>query len=144
MPSCSSPPCIAAVLHVWLVASRGIDFLPSSPSPSQNTELASGIFFFFTMELLQFIQYFYIAADLNSPLCDDIVNKTLTLLGFLHICMQVRIIICHTTILLCWKTIPVTSLQPYFCHVINASLTKSPKYLDRYVVIKRLCVIGGG
>ena len=36
------------------------------------------------------------------------------------------------------------SAQPYFCHVINASLTKSPKYLDRYVVIKRLCIIGGG
>ncbi len=45
----------------------------------------------------------------------------MTLLGFAHIC-----------------------LQPYFCHVINASLTKNPKYLDRYVVIKRLCLIGGG
>jgi hypothetical protein len=44
----------------------------------------------------------------------------LTLLGFLHIC-----------------------LQPYFCHVINASLTKSAKYKDRYTIIKRLCLIGG-
>lgn len=36
-------------------------------SAPQNTELASGIFFFFTMELLQFFQYFWIAADLGSP-----------------------------------------------------------------------------
>ena len=48
---------------------------------------------------LQSIQYSFIAEDLNSPMCDNIVNKVLTLLGFLHIC-----------------------LQPYFTHVINASL----------------------
>jgi len=90
-------------------------------SKTSNVELASGIFFFFTMELLQFFQYFWIAADLGSPACDTFINKALTLAGFLHIC-----------------------LQPYFCHVINASLTKNPKYLDRYVVIKRLCLIGGG
>ncbi len=120
-----------------------------------NTELASGIFFFFTMEFLQAIQYYFIAPELKSnetcgasnPItddelspCDTYVNKVLTLLGFLHIC-----------------------LQPYFCHVINASLTKSCKYkgkidfhatsflfhkilffyLDRYMIIKRLCLIGG-
>lgn len=101
---------------------------------TNNIELASGIFFFFTMEFLQAIQYYYIAPELktsgecqNSALrsltptpCDDPVNKILTLLGFLHIC-----------------------LQPYFCHVINCSLTKSCKYRDRYRVIKRLCLIGG-
>lgn len=90
-------------------------------SRTSNTALASGVFFFFTMEALQAVQYFFIAPDLNSPICDTFINKFLTLLGFLHIC-----------------------LQPYFCHVINASLTKSPKYLDRYVVIKRLSLIGGG
>jgi len=73
------------------------------------------------MEFLQAIQYLFIAADLNDPMCDNIINKILTVLGFLHICFQ-----------------------PYFCHVINASLTKQAKYLDRYVVIKRLCLIGGG
>jgi len=88
---------------------------------TSNLELASGVFFFFTMEFLQAIQYMFIADDLNSPVCDTSINKFLTILGFLHIC-----------------------LQPYFCHVINASLTKHPKYLDRYVVIKRLCLIGGG
>jgi len=90
-------------------------------SRTNNTALASGVFFFFTMEFLQAIQYMFIAEDLSSPICDTPVNKVLTVLGFLHIC-----------------------LQPYFCHVINASLTKNEKYLDRYIVIKRLCLIGGG
>jgi hypothetical protein len=89
-------------------------------SRTSNTSLASGVFFFFTMELLQAIQYFFIADTIDSPICDTAPNKILTVLGFLHIC-----------------------LQPYFCHVINASLTKNEKYLDRYIVIKRLCLIGG-
>jgi hypothetical protein len=87
---------------------------------TNNMELASGIFFFFTMEFLQAIQYVFIATGLDDPACDTWINRVLTLLGFLHICMQ-----------------------PYFCHVINCSLTKSEKYRDRYSVIKRLCVIGG-
>lgn len=87
---------------------------------TSNVELASGVFFFFTMEFLQAIQYMFLAAGLEDPVCETMLNKFLTLLGFLHICMQ-----------------------PYFCHVINCSLTKSPKFKDRYTVIKRLCVIGG-
>jgi len=89
-------------------------------SKTSNTGLASGVFFFFTMELLQAVQYIFIADTIDSPVCDTIINKVLTVLGYLHIC-----------------------LQPYFCHVINASLTKNAKYLDRYLVIKRLCLIGG-
>jgi len=61
----------------------------------------------------------FIASGLTDPICDSMINKVLTILGFLHIC-----------------------LQPYFCHVINASLTKSCKYKDRYKIIKRLCLIG--
>jgi hypothetical protein len=77
---------------------------------TSNIELATGIFFFFTMEFLQAIQYYFIAPELsNNPICESRANQILTLLGFLHIC-----------------------LQPYFCHVINASLTKSPKYLGTY------------
>ena len=90
-------------------------------SRTNNGQLASGVFFFFTMELLQVFQYMIIAPNIDSPLCETIINQVLTLLGFLHICMQ-----------------------PYFCHVINASLTKNAKYIDRYIVIKRLCIIGGG
>lgn len=87
---------------------------------TSNVELASGVFFFFSMEFLQAIQYMFLATGLEDPVCETVINKILTVLGFLHICMQ-----------------------PYFCHVINASLTKDPKFLDRYVVIKRLCMIGG-
>lgn len=79
------------------------------------------MFFFFAMEFLQVVQYVFLAEGPSSLICETTVNKVLTILGFLHICMQ-----------------------PYFTHVINASLTKNAKYLDRYVVIKRMCIIGGG
>ncbi len=62
-------------------------------SKTSNTDLASGVFFFFTMEFLQAIQYIYIASGLDDPQCNNIVNQVLTLAGFLHIC-----------------------LQPYYCH----------------------------
>ncbi len=87
---------------------------------TNNTALASGVFFFFTMEALQAVQYLFIAPDLNSEICDTPVNQWLTLAGYLHIC-----------------------LQPYFCHVINCSLTKSEKYIQQYKVVKKLCLIGG-
>lgn len=89
-------------------------------SRTSNSELASGVFFFFTMEFLQGIQYFFIAPDLNSPICATFINQFLTILGFLHIC-----------------------LQPYFTHVINASLTRSEKYSWQYRTIKRLALFGG-
>jgi len=92
---------------------------------TDNAELASGVFFFFTMEFLQGLQYFVIAdneGDMYKPgsMCDDVINQVLTVAGFLHIC-----------------------LQPYYCHVINASLTNDPKYIPQYKCIKRLCLIGG-
>jgi len=90
-------------------------------SRTNNTGLASGVFFFFCMEFLQALQYLVIAPTLDSPLCNTFMNQFLTIAGFLHIC-----------------------LQPYFTHVINASLTKNERYLDRYQVIKRLSLIGGG
>lgn len=98
-----------------------------------NRKLAIAVFFFFTMEFLQAIQYLYLASNLGDPVCDTIVNKFLTILGFLHIC-----------------------LQPYYCHQINESLSQDPspkntakhneklvQYQHQYTVIRRLCVIGG-
>lgn len=100
---------------------------------TNNSKLAAGVFFFFTMEALQAVQYLYLAADLKSPVCDTLVNKVLTVLGFAHICAQ-----------------------PYFCHLINESLSGEPnkansaehnaklmKYRNQYAVIKKLTVIGG-
>jgi len=103
-------------------------------SRTNNAQLASGVFFFFTMEALQAVQYMFLASGLDDPYCMNIVNKVLTVLGFLHIC-----------------------LQPYFCHIINESLCQKPsdkikdpihkgkleKYHHQYTVIKRLCLIGG-
>ena len=87
---------------------------------TENVKLAGGVFFFFTMELLQGFQYFVIADNLSDKLCDSTINQVLTMLGFLHICMQ-----------------------PYFCHVINASLTRSERYLQQYKVVLRLSLIAG-
>jgi hypothetical protein len=87
---------------------------------TNNKALAGAVFFFFTMEFLQGLQYFVIAPDLNSPLCDVFINKALTLVGFLHIC-----------------------LQPYFTHVISSSLTRNPVKRKQWEVIKRLSLIGG-
>ena len=98
-----------------------------------NRKLAAGVFFFFTMEALQAVQYMFIASGLGDEVCNTMLNKFLTILGFLHIC-----------------------LQPTFCHLINESLSQSPspklpaaynvklqKYADQYTVIRRLCLIGG-
>lgn len=89
-------------------------------SRTHNAQLASGVFFFFTMELLQGVQYFFIADSLADSRCGSMINQFLTMLGFLHICMQ-----------------------PYFCHVINASLTRSTRYKDKYEVVLRLSAIAG-
>ena len=98
-----------------------------------NRQLAAGVFFFFTMEFLQAIQYLFLATGLTDPVCETMINKVLTMLGFVHIC-----------------------LQPYFCHVINESLCHYPspkfsaehnnkleKYHEQYKIIKRLCLLGG-
>lgn len=99
---------------------------------TSNRQLAVGVLFFFTMEMLQAIQYMFIAAGLDAPECESIINQVLTIAGFIHIC-----------------------LQPYFCHVINEALSQLPskensdahnakliKYRNQYTVIKRLCLIG--
>ena len=102
-------------------------------SKTSNGQLALGVFFFFLMEFLQVIQYLFIASDLQSPVCETFVNQVLTMLGFLHIC-----------------------LQPYFMHSMNESLlhvarptntVEQNKRIERtsaqYAVIKRLSLIGG-
>lgn len=98
-----------------------------------NRKLATGVFFFFTMEFLQAIQYMFIASGLGTEECNTFVNKFLTILGFIHIC-----------------------LQPTFCHLINESLSQDPspknsdehnrkleKYQNQYTIVRRLCLIGG-
>jgi len=83
-------------------------------SRTSNTRLAVGVFWFFLMEFLQGFQYFVIDD------CDNVWNKVLTILGYLHICFQ-----------------------PYFTHIINSSLTKNPKILTQYEIILRMCLLSG-
>ena len=84
-------------------------------SRTSNYELASGVFYFFLMEFLQFWQYFWID-DCNSK-----VNQVLTVLGYAHICGQ-----------------------PYFTHVINCALTKNPNLRNHeYKIVKRMALVGG-
>lgn len=81
---------------------------------SENTQLAIGILFFFAMEFLQGFQYFWIDQ------CDSTINKVLTLAGFAHI-----------------------SLQPYFTHLINSSMTRNERVLDQYKIVLRLSLLAG-
>ena len=55
----------------------------------KGTRAAEGVLFFFAMEFLQFFQYFWIADNLKDEKCKNVINKALTLVGFLHICLQV-------------------------------------------------------
>jgi hypothetical protein len=100
---------------------------------TKNGKLAAGIFFFFTMEALQAVQYMFLASGMDSPVCATLTNKVLTVLGFVHICAQ-----------------------PYFSQLINEALLPAPtaampaakqakllKYSHYSTVIKRFCVLGG-
>lgn len=100
---------------------------------TSNRLLAIGVFYFFSMEALQAVQYLFLATSLTDSVCSTMINKVLTILGFAHICFQ-----------------------PYFCHIMNEALSMKPnpkntpehnnklyKYHYQYMVIKRLCIIGG-
>ena len=80
---------------------------------TRSLRLSSGMFFFFTMEFLQGIQYFYIDQ------CDTTINKVLTVLGFIHIC---------------W--------QPFFSQFICSALAGDKIERAKYNVILGMCAIG--
>lgn len=80
----------------------------------KNKKMAIGVFFFFTMELLQFFQYFWV----NQ--CDHFMNQALTLLGFIHICMQ-----------------------PYFTHLLSVAYCNCPTQREQGRIVRKLCIVGG-
>jgi len=100
----------------------------------KNPNLAKGVFYFVLMETLQFVQYIYIADDVDpvaptakalmaSPKCQAAENQFLTFLGFLHICFQ-----------------------PIFAHYVamgSGLMVNSERNLGQSFVIKRLCIVGG-
>jgi hypothetical protein len=73
----------------------------------KGTRAAEGVLFFFAMEFLQFFQYFWIADNLKDEKCKNIINQALTLVGFLHICLQVPFCI---FLLLCLRLLLSISL----------------------------------
>ncbi len=76
--------------------------------------------YFTLMEILQTIQYYVVADNLDSPQCLSFWNKFLTTLGFIHICYQPYFINYHTE--------------------INDSNHITKPY---FVIIKRFCLVGG-
>lgn len=98
----------------FAMAAFGLLFSFYGYKETRNIRIGGGLFFFFTMEFLQGIQYFYIDD------CDNMINKVLTALGFLHI-------VC----------------QPFFTHFICSSLAVSDVEKAKYKTILSLCAIGG-
>ena len=53
-----------------------------------NAKMSAAILFFCLMELLQSVQYFFIAEDLLDARCLDVANQVLTVAGYVHIQFQ--------------------------------------------------------
>jgi len=96
-----------------------------------NTTVAKGIFYFVLMEALQYVQYMYIATDVDpahptlaelqkSPQCQMVENQVLTWLGFLHICYQ-----------------------PFFTHYMSCGFAHTEKSKAQFSLVKKLCFCGG-
>jgi len=96
-----------------------------------NTTVATGIFYFVLMEALQWVQYQYIATDVDplkptlqelrdSPKCQAVENQVLTFLGFLHICYQ-----------------------PVFTHYMSCGFAKTTSSKAQFSLVKKLCFCGG-
>jgi hypothetical protein len=79
-----------------------------------NVGLASGVGYFFLMELLQVFQYIWID-DCAHPM-----NQILTVVGYAHIC-----------------------LQPYFTHVLSMSLVQSRRVLLQFQAVRKLALVAG-
>jgi hypothetical protein len=80
----------------------------------RNLAAFVGVMYFVLMEFLQYVQYLHIDQ------CDTQWNRTLTVLGFLHICYQ-----------------------PFFTHLLNGSVAKSEKRKYLFAFIRRLSLISG-
>lgn len=100
---------------------------------SSNSMLAGAVFFFFTMEFLQFIQYFFLADGLSDPYCANLINKGLTLLGMLHICCQP-----YYSLRISWALCQYPKKENPADHNL-----KLEKYHAQYTVLSRMCLIAG-
>jgi hypothetical protein len=89
----------------------------------KSTRHTCAILFFGAMEFLQVVQYFWIATEDDGwSMCKNPTNQFLTLLGFLHIC-----------------------LQPFFLNIALDALWRRVSYTGRIHndLVQRLCLVGG-
>jgi hypothetical protein len=88
------------------------------------TKLSLGIFYFTSMEILQALQYSYIAESLHDDQCNHPMNRFLTSVGLLHICFQ-----------------------PYVINMMSQYSQQTTKKIqlfhERFVIIKRMCLVIG-
>lgn len=110
---------IGVFVSLWVFKAQG------------NTRVAIGIFYFVLMEALQWVQYQYIATDVDpanptlaelqaSPKCQAVENQVLTFLGFLHICFQ-----------------------PVFTHYMSCGFAHTPSAVTQFQLVRRFCMCGG-
>jgi len=95
-----------------------------------NGNLIQGVVYFVLMEILQVVQYMYIATDVDaaeptlkamqaSPTCNTFPNQALTVVGLLHI-----------------------AFQPYHTALLFGAFVKSEKNKAQFAVVRRLQIIG--
>ncbi|KAJ3360992.1 hypothetical protein HDU91_004176 [Kappamyces sp. JEL0680] len=82
-------------------------------SRSENLKLTIGILFFFLMEFLQGLQYFWIDQ------CNHPINRALTVAGFIHICMSI------------------------LASELTSSMTRNERVLDQYKIVLRMSLLAG-
>lgn len=95
-----------------------------------NMNIVKGVTWFVLMEILQVVQYSYIATDIDpenptleqmseSAVCKSSVNQFLTFLGFVHI-----------------------AFQPYFSACMSCALIKQPTSVSQFKLVHRLQIWG--
>lgn len=110
---------VGVLIAAWVLKATG------------NKTVSFGIFYFVLMEALQFVQYIYIAEDVDpvnptakslrdSAKCQAAENQVLTLLGFLHICFQ-----------------------PLFTTWMSCGFARSVESRVQFKLVNRLCFCGG-
>eukprot|EP00658_Telonema_sp_P-2_P043949 TRINITY_DN3181_c0_g1_i9.p1 TRINITY_DN3181_c0_g1~~TRINITY_DN3181_c0_g1_i9.p1 ORF type:complete len:237 (-),score=53.12 TRINITY_DN3181_c0_g1_i9:456-1166(-) len=96
-----------------------------------NSHLLKGVVYFVLMETLQFVQYQFIADDIDpenptlaqmraSPQCRSQANQFLTFLGFLHI-----------------------AFQPYYSAKLSCAFVSSKQNMAQFSLVQRLQLLGG-
>jgi hypothetical protein len=109
----------------------GLIFAIFVMSTNGNGNILKGVLYFVAMEVLQTVQYSYIATDVDatdptlaqmkgSPACNTQMNRFLTFLGLLHICYQ-----------------------PYFSTHLSCAFVRSPTAVAQFNLVKKLQLFGG-